>query len=306
MTSSAATAAPAHEPAPPRWKAWWLAARPKTLAASVGPVFLGSALAYRRGSFDARALLAALLSAVAIQIGTNLANDYFDHRKGADQPDRLGPARAAAKGWLSPRSIALGSALSFAFAALSGAYLVALGGWPIAAIGLSGILAGIVYTGGPFPLAYLGLGEPFVFLYFGLFAVVGTVLVHGAPAGPEAYVAGAALGALSCAILDVNNLRDHVQDRRANKRTLVVRFGPGFGRAEYVACIAGAYLLAAGSAAAGAAPRGFWLALATLPWAIRRTRDVLKLDGAALNPSLGQTAQLGLLFSLALGAGALL
>ncbi len=306
MTESAATAERALEPAPPRWKAWWLAARPKTLAASLGPVLLGSALARARGAFDARALLAALLSAVAIQIGANLANDYFDHRKGADQADRVGPARAAAKGWLAPRTIAWGAGLAFAFAALLGVFLVALGGWPIAAIGLSGIAAGVLYTGGPFPLAYLGAAEPFVFLYFGLFAVVGTALVHGAPAGPETWVAGAAVGLIACAILDVNNLRDHVQDRRANKRTPVVRFGPFFGRAEYVACVVGAYLLAFGAAAAGAAPRGFFLGAATLPWAYRCIRDVLALDGAALNPSLGATAQLGLLFSLALGAGALL
>lgn len=306
MTPSTATAAPALEPAPPRWKAWWLAARPKTLAASFGPVLLGSALARARGAFDARAFAAALLSAVAIQIGTNLANDYFDHRKGADQPDRIGPARAAAKGWIAPRTVAWGAALSFGFAALLGAALVALGGWPIAAIGATGIAAGVLYTGGPFPLAYLGLAEPFVFLYFGLFAVVGTVLVHGTAAGPEAFVAGAAVGLIACAILDVNNLRDHVQDRRANKRTPVVRFGPGFGRAEYVACVTGAYLLAFGAAAAGAAPRGFFLSAATLPWAYRTTRDVLRLEGAALNPSLGNTARLGLLFSLALGAGALL
>jgi 1,4-dihydroxy-2-naphthoate octaprenyltransferase len=306
MTGAIDTAAPALEAAPPRWKAFVLAARPKTLAASVGPVLLGSALAYHRGAFDLRALLAALLAAVSIQIGTNLANDYFDHQKGADLPDRIGPARATAMGWLSPGTVALGAGIAFGFAALLGLLLVALGGWPIAAIGLSGIAAGIAYTGGPFPLAYLGLGEPFVFLYFGLFAVVGTVLVHGVPAGPDAWAAGAALGALSCAILVVNNLRDHVQDLRAQKRTLAVRLGPRFARLEYVALIAVAYLAAVTAAAVGAAPRGWWLVLATLPLAARRVLEVLRLDGAALNPVLGTTARLGLVFALALAAGSLL
>jgi 1,4-dihydroxy-2-naphthoate octaprenyltransferase len=291
--------------APPRWKAWVLAARPATLTASLGPVMLGSAIARRQGAFHPEAFVLALLAAVAIQIGTNLANDYFDHQKGADRPDRLGPARASAQGWLPPHAVARGAALSFLAAAVLGLGLLPFGGWPIAASGLSGIVAGVAYTGGPRPLGYLGLGELFVFVYFGLLAVLGMVLVHGASVSPDALVAGCAEGALAAAILVVNNLRDRKTDRRAGKRTLAVRFGGRFARIEYAALVAFAYVLVVGAVLAGVAPVAWLAAAATLPFSVLVAREVLRGEGAELNRALARTARLGFLFALVLAVGAL-
>jgi 1,4-dihydroxy-2-naphthoate octaprenyltransferase len=307
---------------PSRAKAWWLAIRPKTLPAAVGPVAVGTAVAALEGGARWLPALAALLGAVWIQIGTNLANDYFDFIKGADTAERLGPARATQQGWVSPRAMAWATAAAFGVAALFGAYLVAVGGWPIVWIGVASIVSGVLYTGGPAPLGYLGLGDVFVFVFFGPVAVAGTTYVQTGGWSRTALLASVPLGLLSTAILVVNNLRDARTDVRAGKRTLVVRFGERFGRVEYASLVAGAFAVAVvgwamsthgllgGSLQGAVAQPGAitggvgWLApLALLPLAIAGLRRVMGADGAALNPELGATARLGLLYSLALTAG---
>jgi len=211
----------------------WLAARPRTLAAALAPVLMGSALAFRDGRFHTRAALAAAAGALLIQIGTNFANDFFDHRKGADA-ERLGPERLTSAGRVSPAWMRRAFLLAFVLALLPGAYLIARGGWPIAGIGLGGIAAGIAYTAGRNALAYLGLGELFVFLFFGPIAVAGTYYVQALEWSPAAWIAGIAPGLLSTALLCVNNLRDRESDARVGKRTLAVRLGRRFAKAEIV------------------------------------------------------------------------
>jgi 1,4-dihydroxy-2-naphthoate octaprenyltransferase len=282
--------------------AWLKTIRPATLTAALGPVAVGSALAYRDDAFDAWPALAALAGAVMIQIGTNLFNDWADFDKGADTDARLGPPRAMQRGWLSARQILTGAVLSFGAAIAIGAYLVAHAGWPLIVVGLLSVLCGVLYTGGPAPLAYTGLGDPFVLAFFGVVAVSGTYFVQVKTLTADVLLASIAVGALATAILVVNNLRDRHTDRTAGKRTLVVRFGERFGRIEYVALVAGAYLLPLLALARGGGA-GWLLPLVTLPLAIHRIRRVRKLDGAALNHELAATAQLGLVFNLLLATG---
>lgn len=303
MTGTAPTTFDA-PPRPAPWRAWILAARPATLGASVAPVVVGSALAAAEGAHRVEVTLLALLSAGLIQIGTNLTNDYFDFQKGADTSDRLGPPRATQRGWLTPRQIVRGSVLAFGAAMLAGALLISIGGWPIAAVGIASILAGLAYTAGPYPLAYVGLGEVFVVLFFGLIAVGGTTYLHGASFGAGALLGGLALGALASAILAVNNLRDRLQDARAAKRTLVVRFGERFGRVEYAALITTAYGLIATGLVLEALPKGAWITLLSVPWALALIAAVARSDGAALNPLLGRTARLELAVAALFAIGA--
>jgi 1,4-dihydroxy-2-naphthoate octaprenyltransferase len=287
-------------------KAWLLAARPATLGASLSPVLVGSSLAAADGHFRPFAAAAALLGALFIQVGTNLVNDYEDFQRGADNADRLGPARATQRGWLSPQQVKLGAVVAFAIAALFGLYLLALGGWPIVAIGILSILSGIAYTAGPMPLAYVGLGDVFVLLFFGLVAVCGTFYVHSNTLSTQVVVASIAVGLQATAILVVNNLRDRVGDIRAGKKTLVARFGERAGRAEYIALLVGSYLSVIALVALQQAPIGWLLVLLTLPLAAKETLYVCNTQGAALNPSLGRTARLGLLFGICLSLGGFL
>ncbi len=290
---------------PSTLEVWRAAIRPATLWAGAVPVFVGTGLAVanERGAWGPAS--AALLGALLIQIGTNLVNDWADFRRGADGPDRLGPARAAAQGWLTPAQVAMGAAVALSGAALVGAYLVAVGGWPILALGVASLACAVGYTAGPLPLAYVGLGDAFVLLFFGVAAVVGTYFVQTGGVSGSSLVAAVAVGALATAILVVNNLRDRVSDARVGKRTLAVRFGARFTRAEYVALVAGAYVVVATAALTGAGV-GWWLPWLSLPLAARTTRAVLQTDGAALNPLLAATARLELVFGLLLTAGVLL
>jgi 1,4-dihydroxy-2-naphthoate octaprenyltransferase len=214
-------------------QAWILAARPKTLPAAAAPVLVGSALAWRLGGFRLLPALAALVGALLIQVATNLANDYFDFVKGADTEHRVGPTRVTQSGLLSPSSVRNGMVLTLLAAFLVGAYLVSVAGMPIVWIGLASLVCAVAYTGGPFPLAYHGLGDLFVFVFFGLVAVAGTVYVQTLALSWEALWAGAGVGAVSTAILVVNNLRDIGTDERAGKRTLAVRLGVVGTRVEY-------------------------------------------------------------------------
>lgn len=283
-------------------QAWLLASRPKTLTAAAVPVVVGTAVAFASGGLAWGPALAALLGAFAIQIGTNFANDLFDALKGADTEARVGPTRAVQAGWLSAREMAWGTAFAFGVAMLIGAYLVSVGGWPIVVIGLASVASGVGYTGGPYPLAYNGLGDVFVLVFFGFVAVAGTAYVQLLTVPSLALWAGLPVGALATAILVVNNVRDREQDVLAGKRTVVVRFGRTFGLAEYGACLLLAYLVPVGLAAAGYGP---WVLLtwATLPVAVELYRSVANEDGERLNAILARTAQLLLLYGVIFAFG---
>jgi len=284
--------------------AWWLAIRPRTLAVAVGPVAVGTAVAFERGVADGRAAAAALVGALLLQIGCNFANDVYDSEKGADTEARLGPPRAVQQGLLTPSQMKRGMLLAFALAALVGSYLIALAGWPVAAIGVASIAAAWAYTGGPFPLGYRGLGDLAVFVFFGLVAVAGSEYVQSLRFSPEALAAAVPVGALATAVLVVNNLRDVDTDLVAGKRTLAVRFGPAAARREYAALVLGPYASLPCYAIAFEQSAWVLLPLATLPIALPLVRAVAAgAAGAALNPILGATARLGLLFSLAFALG---
>lgn len=220
-------------PRPATCIVWLTAIRPRTFPASLAPVLLGGAIAAHDHLFHTLSFAVTLFSALFIQIGTNLANDYYDFKKGADSPARVGPVRVTQAGWLTPAQVRLGYRLSFAVAFTLGMYLVARGGLSIVLIGLSSILFGILYTGGPAPLGYTGLADLFVFVYFGPVAVAGTYLVQAQRWSLASLIAGIAPGLLSVAILTANNLRDIASDTLAGKKTLSVRFGRNFGRWEY-------------------------------------------------------------------------
>ena len=223
--------------APDLVKAWVLASRPKTLFASVSPIILGTALACSRGLGDGTAAFAALIGAIFIQIGTNLANDYWDAKKGADRAERLGPTRVTSGGLLKPRTVFLGMAFCFAFACLAGIYLIARAGWPVVVIGLVSICCGILYTAGPFALAYIGLGDVFTFVFFGLVATSGTYFVEAREFSTTSLVLGSIPGFYSVVLIALNNLRDRESDLLSNKKTLAVRFGSQFARWEIAVCL---------------------------------------------------------------------
>ena len=281
-------------------KHWLLAIRPKTLPAALSPVLVGTALAYNQGKFMWLPACAALIGALLLQIGSNLANDYFDFLKGADTPERLGPQRATASGLISLRGMQIGMGITFGMALLVGIYLLTVGGWPIAAIGIASIIAAITYTGGPFPFGYHGLGELFVFIFFGLIAVCGTYYVQALT------LTGTAILAAITAILIVNNLRDIETDERAGKRTLAVMIGPGATRVEYLLLVTLAYLVTLLLAWNNSS---YWLFLPwlTFPLAIRLIRTIFQApDGPTFNRALASTAQLSLFYSLLLAIGLLL
>jgi 1,4-dihydroxy-2-naphthoate polyprenyltransferase len=284
-------------------KALLLATRPRTLVAGVVPVAVGSAVAYREGHFALLPALAALVGALFIQIGTNLANDYFDFRKGADTAERLGPPRATQQGWLSPRAVLTAALVSFGLAMLVGVYLVSIAGLPILLIGLVSVLAGYAYTGGPFPLAYNGLGDVFVLVFFGLVAVAGTTFVQTLQVSPLALVAGLPVGCLGVALLAVNNTRDRTQDEKVGKRTLVVRFGDRFGRAEWFVMVAVAMLVPVGLWTSGWASAWACLAVGSAPLAMMPGRLVAAAHGITLNQALAGTAKLQLAYGVLFAVG---
>ena len=207
--------------------AWLLACRPKTLPVSLSPVLLGTAIAWHEGGvLRGWPLLAAALAAALIQIGTNLFNDAGDFLRGTDTPERLGPQRASAQGWLTPEAVTIGAWLCFLLAFLCGIFLAWHGGWPIVLIGLASLAAGWSYTGGPKPIAYGPLGELFVLVFFGLVAVGGSYYLQTLDITPVALLASTLLGLHAAAVITVNNYRDQVGDARSCKMTLAVRLGP--------------------------------------------------------------------------------
>ena len=283
---------------------WVLAARPRTLTAAVVPVVVGTAIAAAYGGMRIVPALAALLSAICIQIGTNLANDYHDFQRGADTHERVGPKRVTQSGLIAPRTVRAAALGAFGAAALLGAYLAAVGGWPILMTGVLSILSGWLYTGGPWPLGYHGLGDVFVFVFFGLVATAGTIYVQMRSVPTAGWIAAVPIGALATAILVVNNLRDIATDAKAGKRTLAVRLGPTGTRVEYVVLLAVAF--AAPFALLPFASKWVLLPLAALPLAVPPLQLVLRASGSALNEALGGTARLQLAYGALFAAGFLL
>jgi 1,4-dihydroxy-2-naphthoate octaprenyltransferase len=286
-----------------RVQAWLHAVRIPTLAAAFVPVAVGTALAARDHHFRLAPALLALWGAIFIQIGTNLVNDLGDFRRGADSGPRLGPPRALAMGWLTERQIRTGIVVSFVLAALAGLLLARVAGPVVIAIGIASILAGAAYTAGPWPLAYHGLGELFVFLFFGVVAVSGTYYVQARALSLDALLASIPVGSLSTAILVVNNVRDLEGDRDAGKRTLAVRMGRRTTRLGYLVLLAAAYLTPLALLLAGRAAAWALLPFLTLPLALRESRRVTHEEGARLNAALFGTARLHVLFGLLLAAG---
>jgi len=284
---------------------WLLATRPKTLAAGVVPVVVGTALAGYGGTVDWLVASACLAGALLIQVGTNFANDAFDALKGADTPQRLGPRRAVASGLISPRAMLLATTGVLACALVVGLYLARFGGWPILVLGLVSLVCAVAYTGGPFPLAYLGLGDLFVFLFFGLFAVLGSYWVQVGPHGrhgidPVCVLIAEAVGLQATSIIAINNLRDIPTDTQAGKRTLAVRLGDRASRVYIVllhgaatsclvlaGCLLHSWLFAIPALVAGLGGTGLCLGL-------------LPSQGAALNRYLSRSAALELITGLCL------
>jgi 1,4-dihydroxy-2-naphthoate octaprenyltransferase len=273
---------------------WLMAARPRTLSAAISPVLVGTAIAQRLGALRPVPALLALLAALFIQVGTNFANDYSDFKHGADA-DRVGPTRVTQSGLVAPRTVKLAAWLAFGISGVLGIALAAMTGWPILLIGAASVAAGWLYTGGPWPLGYHGLGDVFVFTFFGLVATCGTVYAQALHVPPEAWLAGAAVGSLATAILVVNNLRDRETDAKVGKNTLAVKLGAKASRGQYVVLVLAPFAIA--------------LALGT-PWpllavaaAFPALRTVLTQEGAGLNRGLGQTARLQILYSILLAAG---
>jgi 1,4-dihydroxy-2-naphthoate octaprenyltransferase len=289
------------------FRIWLMAARPRTLPAAIAPVLVGTALAGFAHQFHALRFIAALLGAIFIQVGTNLSNDYSDARRGADADDRLGPVRVTAGGLVPPRQVLVATYVSFGLAVLAGIYLIAVAGWLLLVIGAASILAGVLYTGGPRPYGYEGLGEVFVFLFFGVVAVVGSFFVEVKHLHWEAFALSVPVGLLAAAILVVNNIRDIDSDRRASKRTLAVRLGRGRTRAMFIVIVYLAFLLAPITWLFG--PLKPWLLLPwlALPLAARLVAVVrTRTDGPSLNGALAQSGMLQLVFCVLLSAGLLL
>lgn len=290
----------------PALRTWIMAARLRTLPAAAAPVLVGTSVAVAADVFDGWRFVCALLGALFIQIGANLANDYSDARRGADTEDRLGPVRVTAGGLVPPKHVLIATYVSFAIAVAFGAYLIAVAGWELAVIGVASIIAGVLYTGGPRPYGYAGLGELFVFLFFGVVAVAGSAFVQLETWPNVAILASIPVGLLAAAVLVVNNVRDRETDARVGKHTLAVRLGAERGRDLYTGVVAVAYLavIAVAISAESAWPMLAWL---SLPLALKLNQTVrTHHDGPTLNGALAGTAQLELVFCVLLAAGILI
>ena len=286
--------------------AWILAARLPTLPAAVAPVLVGTAAAVHEGRFHLLGALGALVISLAIQIGTNFSNDAFDFLRGADTTRRLGPPRATQKGLLSAKAVLMGASLCYGLAALVGFYFVARYGWPVLVAGLLSIASGLAYTGGPWPLGYHGLGELFVFVFFGVVAVVGTTYVQTGAISTLALAASVPVGLTCSAILVLNNLRDIDTDRAAGKRTLAVRIGAPATRVLYEVCLVLAVVAPAAIRLAGLTGRWFWLPWLALPEVLYLGHIVWwRRDAPALIAGLKRTARLHLVYGILLAASLL-
>jgi 1,4-dihydroxy-2-naphthoate octaprenyltransferase len=287
--------------------AWLLASRPATLPAAAAPVVVGSALAAASEVFRWDALIVILFAALAIQIGVNFANDLADAEKGADTETRIGPTRAVATGLLSAGQMKRGIMVAFGLAAIAGVYLIWLAGWVILAIGIVSIIAALGYTNGPIPYGYYGLGELFVFIFFGLVATVGTRYVYDQTAPADAWVGGIAIGLLAAAILVANNVRDTDTDRLAGKRTLAVILGRNPARWLYAVMVLGSFAVVAAAVLPGTLPVWSLLTLVALPLTVSPIRTIFtETAGPPLIGVLKDTARLQLVFAALLAVGVLI
>jgi 1,4-dihydroxy-2-naphthoate polyprenyltransferase len=287
----------------PAWRVWFFAARPGTLWAAVAPVILGGGIAFADGVGHLPSVMFAAIGAVLIQVGTNLNNDYQDFLKGADT-ERVGPVRVTQAGLVDPALMKTATMVAFLLAAAAGSYLIWRGGWPLITIGVLSILCGYWYTSGKYSLAYLGISDLFVLVFFGPVAVGGTYYVQALTMPWYVPIAGLGPGALAVGILLVNNVRDLEGDRKAGKRTLVVRLGRQAGVILYASCMFMALLIPIVLAATRFAPIGVIAAsLAVIPgfWILRRLDS--EQEASRLNPLLGKTAQLLLAYSVLLALG---
>lgn len=303
MSTQALTNAPTPQVSPGSLKAWLLASRPATLTAAVAPVLVGTSIAYHSGAVTPGGVAATLAGAGFLQIASNFANDVFDHEKGADTEERLGPTRAVQAGWVSPQQMKKALFLALLAAFCVGIYLTWLAGWPIIAIGIASMVSAVAYTGGPYPLGYHGLGDLFVMIFFGFVAVCGTAYVHLGEVPLLAWLGAIPVGSLITNILVVNNLRDRHTDAHVGKRTLAVRFGRAGAEAQYMGLYAVAYLTPVALFLAGEVT--YWAALPwlTLPLALSNISRLRKEEGRALNPLLGATARLVFLFGALFALG---
>jgi 1,4-dihydroxy-2-naphthoate octaprenyltransferase len=282
---------------------WLLAIRPKTLSAAVAPVIVGSTMAYADSHLMLLPAFACMLSAILLQIGSNLANDVFDYEKGADKGERLGPTRVTQAGLLTSNQVKLGMCFAFGVAALLGVYLIIVGGWPILILGLAAILSAVAYTGGPYPLGYHGLGDLFVFIFFGLSATAGTYYLQVGIVSSPVWWMAVAMGFLTINILVINNMRDIENDRRVNKMTLAVKLGMTGARIEFYGLITFAYLI----------PLGIWITDLATPWvmltwlsiplAIKWVRFITINSGKALNNALEGAGRIELMYSFLFAIG---
>ncbi|ADB51988.1 1,4-dihydroxy-2-naphthoate polyprenyltransferase [Conexibacter woesei] len=286
---------------------WLMAARLRTLPVGLAPVFVGTALAGYEDTFHPLRFVAALLGALFIQVGANLSNDYSDARRGADTEDRLGPVRVTAGGLVPPRQVLVATYVTFGLAVVCGAYLIAVAGWQLLLVGVASIIAGVLYTGGPRPYGYDGLGELFVFLFFGIVAVAGSYFVQTETLEWEAFALAVPVGLLASAVLVVNNYRDMDTDRRAGKKTLAVRLGREKSRVLFAAMVYGAYLCTPITWIFGPLAPWVLLPLLSVPLAAPVVRIVRnRTDGPSLNEALARTGMLSLIFCVLLSAGVLL
>ena len=287
-------------------RVWLAATRPRTLPAAVAPVLVGTALAWHDGRWIPAAALGCLAFALLVQIATNFANDYYDFVKGADTAERVGPSRAVASGLIAPGMMRRAMLITFTAAFATGLGLLPYGGWPLLVIGIASIVSGVAYTGGPYPLGYNGLGDVFVFLFFGLVAVGATYFVQAGMPGGVVWLAGSAIGLLTANILVTNNLRDADTDVRAGKRTTVVRFGRAFGRAQFA--LSHAFALLVPVVLLGWGASGWILlpcVLAPVAW-IQTHRVYRETAPAQLIVLLGQSGRYVALYALLFAAGVVL
>jgi len=286
------------------FKTWLMAFRPKTLSASIAPVLIGTAMAFGDGIHHFPTAVICLLAALAIQIGTNIANDYYDYKKGTDTAERIGPTRVTQAGLIQPTTMRNAFIISFVIAALLSIYLIQRGGWPIVIIGVCAILSGIFYTAGPRPLGYIGLGDFFVLIFFGPVAVAGTYYVQSYEMNMAVILAGFAPGLISVAILSINNLRDIDNDRKAGKNTLAVRFGRSFAINEYLGSIITASLIPVLIYGLIEDHLNILFCTTLMFIAIPVIKTVTtKSDGPSLNRALAQTGRLLMIYSIIFAIG---
>ena len=289
-----------------KFRNWVLASRPKTLPAAVAPVFVGTAVAIDANKVNIIAAFIALICSVLIQIGTNFVNDLYDYLKGTDDENRVGPTRALAAGWISTTQMKRAIYITFGVTFLLGLYLVYLAGWIILLIGVLSILSGYAYTAGPYPLAYNGLGDIFVFVFFGIVATVGTFYVQAIEFSQLALFAAIPVGLLITNILVVNNYRDAEEDKKKNKNTLAVKFGKSFSLFQYFVSIVISFLVPLYLYFSLNTTYFILLPLLALPLAIKLQIDMIRLNGVELNKTLEFTAKLSVIFSLLFSIGIIL